>query len=104
VLNGTFLIAIGAAWSALALSPRGQQWAFWLLVLGSYGGSAGVLLAALLGTRDSTPLHGAAQSADAWREGVVMLILVGFGVAIMAGTALALWGFSRRQHGESQHS
>jgi hydroxylaminobenzene mutase len=99
VTNGTFLIAVGAAWRALALSPRGARSACWLLVVGSYGGSAGLFLAAILGTRDSTPLHGAAQSASAWREGLVMLVLVAFGVALMAGTVLALWGFSRRRGG-----
>jgi (hydroxyamino)benzene mutase len=96
VTNGTFLIAIGAAWSALVLSPRVEQWTFWLLVVGSYGGSAGLYLAAVLGTRDSTPLHGAAQSASAWKEGLVTVTLVVFGVALMAGTALALWGFGQR--------
>jgi hypothetical protein len=28
-----------------------------------------------------------------------MLVLVAFGVALMAGTVLALWGFSRRRGG-----
>jgi hypothetical protein len=37
VTNGTFLIAVGAAWRALALSPRGARSACWLLVVGSYG-------------------------------------------------------------------
>lgn len=96
VMNGTFLIAIGAAWSALVLSPRWEQWTFWLLVIGSYGSNAGLLLAAVLGTRDATPMHGAAQSAAAWKEGLVTLSLVVFGVAIMAGTALALLGFGKR--------
>src|SRR5215207_4943558 len=47
------------------LSPRAERTAFWLLVVSSYGGSLGLLLAAVLGTRDSTPMHGAAQAAVA---------------------------------------
>jgi len=96
VLNGTFLVALGAAWSALALSQRAQRAAFWLLVLSSYGGSLGLFLAAVLGTRDSTPIHGAAQSASAWREGLVLAVLNVSGLAILVGTALALWGLGRR--------
>jgi len=96
VLNGTFLVALGAAWNTLDLSPRAERAAFWLLVVSSYGGSMGLFLAAILGTRDSTPIHGAAQSASAWREGLVLLTLNVCGLAILVGTALALWGLGRR--------
>jgi len=96
LLNATFLIAIGAAWSAVVLSPGAERAAFWLLVVSSYGGSLGLLLAAVLGTRDSTPMHGAAQAAAAWRETVVMLLLNVNGVAIVVGCAIALLGFGRR--------
>jgi hydroxylaminobenzene mutase len=96
VLNGTFLIALGAAWGGLVLSPRAQRWAVWLLVLSSYGGSIGLFLAAVLGTHDTTPIHGAAQSASQWKESLVMVFLNVSGLAIVVGTAIALRGFGRR--------
>jgi hydroxylaminobenzene mutase len=96
VTNGTYLIALGAGWSVLVLAPRLERWAFWQLVVGSYGSNAALLLAAILATRNATPLHGAAQSASAGKEAVVTLSLIVFGIAVMVGTALALWGFGRR--------
>ena len=96
VLNGTFLIALGAAWGGLDLSPRAQRIAFWLLVLSSYGGCLGLYLAAILGTHDSTPIHGAAQRASAWREGLVFVTLTASGIATLVGTTIALRGFGRR--------
>ena len=96
LLNATFLVAIGVAWSAVDLSPRAERAGFWLLVVSSYGGSLGLLLAAVLGTRDSTPMHGAAQSASAWREAVVALLLNLNGVGIIVGCAIVLRGLGRR--------
>ncbi|MGH7785549.1 MAG: hydrogenase [Candidatus Binatia bacterium] len=97
LLNATFLIALGAAWSALELSPRAERAAFAILVLSSYGGSLGLLLAALLGTRDSTPLHGAALSASAWKEALVMVVLTVNGIAIMVGCVVVLRGLGHRR-------
>ena len=95
LLNGTFLIALGAAWDLVNLSARAERGAFWLLVVGSYGGSLGVLLAAVLGTHDSTPIHGAAQAADQWKETLVNLTLTLSGIAILVGTVMALRGLRR---------
>lgn len=96
VTNGTYLIALGAGWGALVLVPRLERWAFWQLVIGSYGSNAALLLAAILATRNATPLHGAAQPASAGEEAVVTIALIVFGIAVLVGTALALWGFGRR--------
>lgn len=49
-----------------------------------------------LGTHDSTPMHGAAQAASAWKEAVVALLLNVNGLAIVVGCVIALRGFSRR--------
>ena len=95
VVNAIFLIALGAAWDAAVLSPRAEQAGFWLLVFGSYGGSVGLLLAATLGTHDSTPIHGAAQSADAWKESLVNVGLTVPAIAMLVGTAVVLRGFGR---------
>jgi hydroxylaminobenzene mutase len=95
VVNAILLVALGAGWDAATLSPRAERAAFWLLVVSSYGGSFGLLLAAMLGTHDSTPIHGAAQSAAAWKEVLVNAVLTGFGVAMLAGTVVVLRGFGR---------
>jgi hydroxylaminobenzene mutase len=96
VINGAFLIALGAAWDTIRLTPRADRFAFWLLTVGSWGGSLGVFVAAVLNTRDATPLHGAAQSAEAWKEGLVGATLVVMGIALLAGVVVALYGLRRR--------
>src|SRR5262249_13942785 len=60
-------------------------------------GCLGLLLAAVLGTRDSTPIHGAAQSAGYWSEMLVNLTLTVPGIALLAGTALVLVGLGERR-------
>jgi hydroxylaminobenzene mutase len=96
LLNGTFLIALGAAWDRTELSARAETAALWLLLFGSYGGSLGVLLAAVLGTRESTPIHGAAHSAAPWAEVLVNLTLTVPAVALLVGTVMALRAFGAR--------
>jgi hydroxylaminobenzene mutase len=91
VLNGVFLIAAGAAWEEAALAKRTKASAFWLLVVGSYGGCAGLALAAVLGTRLSTPLNGAAIPAGPWQEGLVNAVLSSSGGAMLLGTSLTTW-------------
>ena len=96
VLNGVVLVALGAAWAALELSPRAQRAAFGLLVWGSYGSCAGLVLAAILNTRASTPINGAPQPAGWWQEAVVYGMLSLPGVAVIVGTAISLRGFGGR--------
>jgi (hydroxyamino)benzene mutase len=95
VLNGVFLIALGAAWGGVTLSARVQRAAFWLLIVGSYGGCLGLLLAAVLNTHDATPIYGAAARASQWREQLVTLTLTIPGIFIVAGTGIVLYGLRR---------
>jgi hydroxylaminobenzene mutase len=96
VLNGALLVALGAAWSAIELSPRAQRGAFSLLVWGSYGGCLGLVLAAIFNTRASTPINGAAQPAGTWIEALVFLTLAVPGAAVLVGTFMALRGFGTK--------
>jgi hydroxylaminobenzene mutase len=92
VMNGTLLVALGAAWGRLTLSPRAAVWALWLLVIGSYASSAALFLAAIFGTSRSTPLAGAGYSGTPWQEALVDVGLSAGAVAVLMGCALALWG------------
>jgi hydroxylaminobenzene mutase len=97
VLNAAVLIALGAAWSAIALSARAQRAAFGLLVWGSYGGCAGLVLAAIFNTHASTPINGAPHPAAWWQEALVYATLSIPGLAVIAGTAIALRGYGRAE-------
>ncbi|MBI3791002.1 MAG: hydrogenase [Gemmatimonadetes bacterium] len=92
VMNGTFLLAVGAAWPHVRLAPGRAAAAFWLLLYGAYVNWAITLLAAVLGTTAMTPLTGQGFGAAPWAE---QLVTVGFGsvgVAMVAATVLLLIG------------
>ena len=50
VMNGTFLLAVGAVWNEVRLSSRASAAAYWALLGGTYGNWAVTTLAAILGT------------------------------------------------------
>ncbi len=50
VMNGTFLIALGAAWTEVHLSTRLEATAYWGALYGTYANWGVTTLAAILGT------------------------------------------------------
>lgn len=100
VMNGTFLLALGAAWPKVRLSDRQSAVAYWATIGGTYGNWAVTLLAASLGTAAMTPIAGAGFGAQPWQEALVTFGFVAVGLAILVASVLLLIGF--RRHG--QHS
>jgi hydroxylaminobenzene mutase len=74
VMNGTFLLAVGAIWSEVRLSSRASAVAYWTLLGGTYGNWAVTTIAAILGTAALSPITGAGHSAARWQE---VLVTVG---------------------------
>jgi hydroxylaminobenzene mutase len=92
VMNGTFLLALGAVWSDVHLRPPIKTAAYWIMLYGTYGNWFVTTMAAVFGTVALSPITGPAHSAQPWQE---TLITVGFstvGIAIVAASALVLWG------------
>jgi hydroxylaminobenzene mutase len=50
VMNGTFLVALGAIWTEVRLSPRPRAAAYWSALYGTYVNWAVTTLAAIFGT------------------------------------------------------
>src|SRR6185312_11191278 len=50
VMNGIFLLALGAAWTEVRLSPRLKLAAYWTALYGAYVNWAAVILAAIFNT------------------------------------------------------
>src|ERR1035441_140692 len=50
VMNGIFLLALGAAWSAVNLRPAIKATAYWTVLYGTYMNWVVTTLAAILGT------------------------------------------------------
>src|SRR5689334_23445198 len=59
VMNGTFLLAVGAIWSEVRLPWRASAVAYWTLLFGTYGNWAVTTIAAIVGTAALSPITGA---------------------------------------------
>jgi (hydroxyamino)benzene mutase len=92
VMNGTFLLALGAVWTEVRLSPRTRSIAFWVSLCGTYGNWLVTTLAAVFGTAALSPITAAGHRGQPWQESVVTLGFLLVGIAIVATSLLVLWG------------
>ncbi len=96
VMNGTFLVVLGAIWMDVRLSARLKIAAYWSALYGTYVNWAVTILAAILGTAAMSPITAAGHSAQQpWQESLVTLGFASVGVAIIAASILVLWGLRR---------
>ena len=95
VMNGTFLIAVGAVWTRLILSTRLERLTFWLLLYGTYANWLLVLLAAIFGTSEMTPIAGAGYSGLPWQETLVTAGLSSVGITMLIACIILVIGFTR---------
>jgi hydroxylaminobenzene mutase len=95
LMNGTFLLALGAIWTEVRLSPRWKVAAYWGALYGTYVNWATTTLAAILGTAALSPITGAGHSAQPWAEGTVTFGFMTVGPVIVATSVLLLLGFRR---------
>jgi hydroxylaminobenzene mutase len=96
VMNGTFLVALGAVWAEVRLSPRLKAAAYWSALYGTYANWAVTTLAAILGTAAMSPITAIGHSAQQWKEALVTLGFMSVGIVIVACSILVLWGLRRR--------
>jgi hydroxylaminobenzene mutase len=96
VMNGTFLLVIGVAWSRLHLSDRSASIAFWALVYGTFANWIFITLAAIFGTSAMTPIAGAGHSGTPWQESLITAGLFSVGAAMLVGCGLLTWGFYQK--------
>jgi hydroxylaminobenzene mutase len=96
VMNGTFLLAVGAAWSKVRLSDRLSAVAYWTILGGTYGNWAVTLAAAALGTAAMTPLASVGFGAPQWQEALITCGFVAVGIIILVAAVLLLIGFRGR--------
>ena len=92
VMNGTFVLALGAAWGEVRLSTRLKAVAYWTTLFGTYGMWFTTLLAAILGTAALTPIIGAGYSASPWQENLVTVGFIFAGLTIITAVVLVLRG------------
>ena len=92
VMNGTFLLALGAVWTEVRLSPRTKGIAYWIALYGTYGNWFVTSLAAVFGTAALSPITAAGHSGRPWQETTVTLGFLSVGITIIAASVLVLWG------------
>jgi (hydroxyamino)benzene mutase len=92
VLNGIFLLALGAAWTEMRLSAGAKAAAFWTALYGSYVNWLVTTLAAVFGTGALSPITAPGRTALPWQEHAVTIGFISVGLAIVCCAVLVLWG------------
>jgi len=95
VMNGTFLIAIGAVWTEVRLSARSKRLAYWFSLYGTYGNWAVTSLAAIFGTVAMAPITADGHTGEPWQEALVNVGFFTVGIAILAASILILSGLRK---------
>ncbi len=93
VMNGSFLLALGAAWNEVRLSSRAKEFTYWVALLGTYGNWFVTTLAAIFGTAALSPITAAGHMGLPWQERLVTLGFLLIGVSIISTSVALLWGF-----------
>ena len=71
VMNGIFLIAVGAIWNEVRLSPPAKMAAFRTALYGTYANWVFTTLGAVLGTAAANPISAAGHHGQPWQESLV---------------------------------
>src|SRR5260370_21942082 len=95
VMNGTFLVALGAIWAEVRLSPRLKAAAYFSALYGTYANWAITTLAAIFGTGALSPITAAGLSAQPWQESLITLGFMSVGLVIVSAAILVLWGLRK---------
>jgi hydroxylaminobenzene mutase len=95
VMNGIFLMALGAAWTEVRLTLRLRVAAYWGALYATYANWAATTMAAIFGTGALSPITAAGHSARPWQEGVVTFGFMSVGVVLVASSILILVGLRR---------
>lgn len=95
VMNGTFLLALGAAWTEVRLPSRLKLAAYWTALYGAYVNWAAVIMGAIFGAAALSPITSAGHSALPWQEGLVTVAFMTVGLTIVGSSLLLLWGLRR---------
>jgi (hydroxyamino)benzene mutase len=96
VLNGTFLIALGAIWNEVQLLSPAKAIAYWTMLYATYVNWFLTTLAAVFGTAALSPILGAGHSGQPWQESLITAGFMSVGVVIVLSSVLILWGLRAR--------
>jgi (hydroxyamino)benzene mutase len=92
VLNGIFLVALGATWTGVKLPNHAKTTAFWTAIYGTYANWLTTTLAAIFGTAADSPISAAGHRGQPWQETLVTVGFLSVTVAMVTSSVLVLWG------------
>jgi hydroxylaminobenzene mutase len=96
LMQGLFLSVLGLLWPRLEFTPRLSVIAFGLAVYGCFAAWTANLLAAIWGAGNTIlPIAAGAARGSALQEGIINGGLRTAAAALIAATALVLWGLRR---------
>jgi hydroxylaminobenzene mutase len=95
VMNGIFLIALGAIWTNVGLRPRAKAAAYWTALYGTYANWLFTTLGAAFGTAAASPITSAGHTGKPWQEKFEGAGFLSVGVSIIASSVLVLLGLRR---------
>jgi len=97
VMNGTFLIALGAIWGHVELPPGAEKAARSTLLFGTYGNWLFTTLGAAMGTAAANPILSQGRHGKPWQEKLAGAGFRSIAYSILIAVVLVLWGLARRQ-------
>jgi (hydroxyamino)benzene mutase len=100
VINGIFLVALGAIRTEVRLPSAAKATAYWTALYGTYMNWLSTILAAVFGTATHQPILAAGYSAQPWQETLVAAGLTTLSLSITATSVLVLWVFVRELRDE----
>ena len=96
VMNGTFLLALGAVWAEVRLSKQLKQLTYGAVLYGTYANWVFTTLAAIFGTGALSPITAPGLKAAPWQESLIQAGFTSVGLAIIGAAVLVLWGLRRK--------
>jgi hydroxylaminobenzene mutase len=100
VMNGTFLMALGAIWGQVELPAVVRRAARWTALYGTYGNWLFTTLGAALGTAAANPTLSEGHRGTPGQERLVLLGFRSMRYAFLASVVLILWGLARRRQAQ----
>lgn len=95
VMNGTFLIALGAIWTQVKLPPNLRRAACWTTLYGTYGNWLFTTVGAALGTAAANPTLSQGHHGKPWQERLVLLGFRSMRYAFLSAVVLIVSGLTR---------
>jgi hydroxylaminobenzene mutase len=92
IMNGIFLVLIGLLWPKLRLSRFWLIITFWLAIYGTFANWAATLMVAIWGAGASMPIAALEYRGTALQEAIINFFLRTLSMAMVAASALVLWG------------